>query len=133
MADENSLKREHRIDSSDAARPAAQLGDEPQHYAQGLKPKPRVIVSVEYEELVGETVPRGGKDISGRPMKPAKLILRTTTYDDGTLIDTTVGEDSGGYQDYLKGIENKDSGQSGSTRLRTQTKKPTAPKKSSKE
>lgn len=121
------LKREFRIDSSDAARPAAQLGDEPQHYAQGLKPKPRIITDVSYEVIVGETVPRG----KNKPV--AALILKTTTYDDGVTIDTTVGEDNADYQDYLRGAKRIADGGSSSTRLRQPTKKPTAPKKASKE
>lgn len=120
-----SLKREYRIDSSDAARPAATLDSEPFHYAQGLKPKPRVIVSTEYEELP-ETVSRG------KGVAPGKLILRVTTYDDGTTIDTTVGEDNVLYQDHLRGIERGNAGDSGSTRKRSLTKKPAAPKSSSK-
>lgn len=116
------LKREFRIDSSDAARPQAQIGDEPYAYAQGLKPKPRVILETTYEECEGEAVPRG----KNKPM--AKLILKTTTYDDGTTIDTTVGEDNVGYQDFLRGAATIAAGGSGSTRLRRPTKKPAAPK-----
>lgn len=127
MAGEQSLKREHRIDSTDAARPQAQLGDEPQHYAQGLKPKPRVITSVEYTKLEGETVPRG------KNLPVAAMILKTTTYDDGVTVDTTVGEDNAGYQDFLRGAASISAGGSGSTRRRTQPRKPTAPKKASKE
>lgn len=127
MADESiSLKREHRIDSSDSARPAAQLGDEPQHYAQGLKPKPRVIVSVEYNVLDEQV-----KVMKGKP--PAKLVLKTVTYDDGTTVDTTIGELNEQYQQYLLGVSNKAEGKAESTRLRTQPRKPTTPKKSSKE
>ncbi len=120
MADENSLKREYRIDSSDSARPAATLDMEPQHYAQGLKPKPRVIESVEYEVIDG-AVSRG-KD------KPsANLILKTVTYDDGTQIDTTVGEDNELYQQHLKGLTKTSSG-ARSTRVHTPKRKPEAPK-----
>ena len=125
---QDTIKREFRIDSTDSARPQADINSEPTFHAQGLKPKPRVIKTVVYEELEGELVPRGGKDISGRPLRPAKLILKTTTYDDGTTVDTTVGEDNGDYQDYLNGIEkNADGG--GSTRLRSPTKAPKSPKK----
>jgi len=120
MPDENSLKREHRIDSSDSARPAATLDSETAAYAQGLKPKPRVIVSVEYEEIEG-LVPRGKKE------PPAKLILKTTTYDDGITIDTTVGEDNELYQQHLKGLT-KTSRAAKSTRRHAPTRKPEAPK-----
>ena len=121
MADEGSLKREHRIDSSDSARPAATLEAEPQHYAQGLKPKPRAIVSVEYEELE-EKVSRG----KNLPM--ASVILKTVTYDDGVTVDTTVGEDNAGYQDHLLG-RTKTSAAAKSTRVHRPTKKPVASKK----
>lgn len=121
-----SLKREHRIDSTDAARPAAQLGDEPYHYAQGLKPKPRVITSVEYTVL-DEKVSNG----KGKP--PVSLILKTVTYDDGTLIDTTVGEYNEGYQQFLIDGKKKEEGKAQSTRLRAQPKKPTNTKAKSKE
>jgi len=120
MADENSQKREFRIDSSDSARPAATLDAEPFHYAQGLKPKPRVITDVSFEEIEG-SVPRGDK----KP--PAALILKTTTYDDGVQIDTTVGEDNEQYQQYLLG-KTKTSAASKSTRVHTPKRKPEAPK-----
>ena len=118
MANE-SLKREHRIDSSDSARPPATLEAQTQHYAQGLKPKPRVIVDTNYEEL-DSTVPRG----KNQPV--AQLILKTTTYDDGTTVDTTVGEDNEGYQQFLRGIT-AESKQTGATRQHTPKKKPAAP------
>ena len=119
MAD--SLKREHRIDSSDSARPAATLAAEPFHYAQGLKPKPRVLVEVSYEEL-DQQVSRG----KGKPL--AKVVLKTATYDDGTTVDTTVGEDNVDYQDFLMG-RTKTTANAKSTRVHTPKKKPTAPKK----
>lgn len=115
-----SLKREHRIDSSDSARPAATLEAEPYHYAQGLKPKPRVIVDVSYEEL-------DEKVMRGKNMPLAAVVLRTATYDDGTTVDTTVGEDNVEYQDYLKGRTKQAAGTS-STRVHTPKRKPTTPK-----
>lgn len=115
MADE-SRKREYRIDSSDSARPPATVSDEPYHYAQGLKPKPRVIVTTEYEEL-DEKVSRG----KNLPM--AKLILKTTTYDDGTIVEGTVGEDNVSYKEYLAGVRPESEG-TVSTRRHTPTKKP---------
>lgn len=126
MPEENSLKREFRIDSSDSARPAATLDSECQHYAQGLKPKPRIITDVSYEEIDG-TVPRGKK------LPPAKLILKTTTYNDGITIDTTVGEDNEGYRNYLLGIsKDADAGGDRTTRAHTPKRKPAAPKKAAK-
>ena len=122
-----SLKREHRIDSSDSARPQATLGSEPYAYAQGLKPKPRVIDKVEYEEIDG-ALPRGMNPSTGKPMPAAKLILKTVTYDDGVTIDTTVGEDNEGYQQHLIGATNS-SGSAKSTRVHTPKRKPAAPKK----
>lgn len=121
MADDGSLKREYRIDSSDSARPAATLEAEPFHYAQGLKPKPRVLKSVEFEVLEGQFVPRGKKQ------PPAQLVLRTATYDDGTTIDCTVGEDNEEYQQYLTGTLNIEQGSDQSTRVHRPTRKPEAP------
>ncbi len=118
---EEGLKREHRIDSTDSARPVATLDAEPYHYAQGLKPKPRVIKSVEYEVIEG-VVPRGKKE------PPAKLILKTTTYDDGTTIDTTVGEDNELYQQHLKGLTKTSRG-ARSTRRHQPVRKPEASQK----
>lgn len=124
MAEENqgSLKREHRIDSSDAARPAAQLNDEPRYFAGGLKPKTRIIKTVEYTVL-------DEKVFAGKGKKPLSMILRTVTYDDGITVDTTVGEDNEGYQQFLIDGANLKAGKSGSTRLRTQPRKPSTPKK----
>jgi len=121
MPEENSMKREHRIDSSDSARPQATLDAEPYHYAQGLKPKPRVIESVDFEVLEGQVVTRGKK------LPPAQLILKTTTYDDGTIIDTTVGEDNEQYQQYLLGKSKAAAGPQ-TTRVHTPKRKPEAPK-----
>jgi hypothetical protein len=115
---EEGIKREHRIDSSDSARPPATLESETTYYAQGLKPKIRVITGVSYQEL-DETVSRG----KNKPV--AKLILKTTTYDDGTAVDTTVGEDNILYQQHLQGIEREAAGDDTTTRRRTPVRKPT--------
>ena len=123
-----SLKREHRIDSSDSARPAATLEAEPYHYAQGLKPKPRIIKDVAFEELE-MTVPRGINPATGKPMAPAKVILKTVTYDDGVTIDTELGEDNDEYQQYLLGQSTKSNGSSKSTRVHRPKAKTRAPKK----
>jgi len=121
------VKKEYRIDSSDSARPSATLDSETAAFAQGLKAKPRVIVSVDYEHLEGQFVSRGKDLNTGREKPPAKLMLKTTTYDDGMSIDKTVGEDNPDYQDYLQGIANiKTSG--GTTRRHTPKRKPAAPK-----
>ena len=120
----DSIKREFRIDSSDAAKPPAQLETEARYYAQGLKPKPRVIVDVNYEELDEYTMAR--KDCPS-----VRLVLKTTTYDDGVLIDTTVGELNEGYLAHKRGEARKTDGNTG-TRKRQPTKKPTAPKAASK-
>ena len=120
------IKREFRIDSSDSARPAADINSEPHYHAQGLKPKPRVIAKTEYSAL--DAVVSRGKN---KPV--AKVILRTVTYDDGVTIDTTVGEDNVGYQQFLIDGKSRSEGKSGSTRLHAQPKAPTNSKKSSKE
>jgi len=117
---EESLKREFRIDSSDSARPAATLDSECQHYAQGLKPKARIISGVAYRKLEGQTVPRG------KNIPPAQLFVKTTTYDDGTEIDTTVGEDNPEYQNHLKGIERHLAG-TAATRRFAPVRKPAKP------
>lgn len=94
MAEGTGVKKEFRIDSSDAARPQATLDSETKYYAQGLKPKARVIENIVYEET--------GEVAQTRKGKPVKLILKTTTYDDGVTVDTTVGEENEEYQQYLK-------------------------------
>jgi hypothetical protein len=105
MADDKSIKREFRIDSSDSARPPATLQAETMYYAQGLKPKVRTIVNETYSPLE--------KFIPASKGQPAsRLILKVTTYDDGVEVDTTVGENNPGYQDYLRGITRKAEGTS---------------------
>jgi hypothetical protein len=127
MANEGTgVKREYRIDSSDAARPAATLEAEPRYFAQGLKPKTRTPVSVVYEELDGEFVERG------KHQPPAKLVLKTVTYDDGSTRDCTVGEDNRDYMEYKAGRYNIEKGGSTSTRKRQpKAKAPKAAKKGS--
>ena len=95
MADEGTgVKREYRIDSSDSARPPATLQSEPHYYAQGLKPKVRILKEVIYEDT--GTVARTTKG------EPVKLILKTKVYDDGTTADCVVGEQNVEYQEYLR-------------------------------
>jgi hypothetical protein len=121
------VKKEYRIDSSDSARPPATLDSETAAFAQGLKAKPRVIVDVTYEALEGQFVSRGKDTNTGRERPPAKLILKTTTYDDGMTIDKTVGEDNPDYLDFLQGVENS-KGSAATTRRHQPKRKPDAPK-----
>ncbi len=129
MAQENShemegrgTKREFRIDSDDAARPKAELNSEPQFFAQGLKPKARIPVDVTYELL--------DEWIAATKTTPAsQLVLKTTTYDDGTQVDTTVGELNEGYQDHLRGSKKGPQIPSKPTRVHKPARKPAAPKK----
>ena len=116
MANEG-IKKEFLIDSSDAARPQATIDSDTRFYAQGLKPKPRVPVRVDYEET--------GEIAKTRTGAPVKLILKTTTYDDGTTVDTTVGEENEMYQQFLKTGNSVPSQSSTPTRQR-------APKKAAK-
>jgi len=124
MPENESTKKEYRIDSSDSARPPATLESETAAYAQGLKGKARIITDVSYEEL-DQTIPRG-KDSLGHLLPPAKMILKTVTYDDGLTIDTTVGEDNYDYRQYLAGLT-KTTKEAQSTRRHTPTRKPTKP------
>jgi len=132
MANENShemegrgTKREFRIDSEDSARPKAELESETRYFAQGLKPKARVVADVAYEEL--------DEWIAATKTSPAsRLILRTTTYDDGTQVDTTVGEQNEGYQDHLRGGSAEHQASSKPTRMHKAKRKPEAPKKAAK-
>lgn len=90
MAD--GIKKEFRIDSSDSAKPPVTLQDEPRYYSD-IKPKKRVVSDVIYEDT--------GTVAKTRKGDRCKLILKTTVYDDGTLVTTTVGEDNENYQHFL--------------------------------
>ena len=115
--DPNSLKREYRIDSSDSARPPATLDSEPFAYAQGLKPKPRVIESTTFTVL-DQVITRG------KNLPNAKMILKRVRYDDGTEVDTTVGEDNEQYRQHLLGVDKEDSGRVRNTRVHRPEAKP---------
>ena len=94
MADQGSgVKKEFVIDSSDSARPPATLQSEPKYFSD-IKPKKRVLSSVVYEDT-GETA-------KTRKGDPVKLILKTSIYDDGVVVATTVGSDNEQYKDYLR-------------------------------
>jgi len=67
---QGSLKRETRIDSTDSARPAATINDEPPQFAQGLKPKKRKVVGTE------------------NIVQPDGQTVRVKTYDDGVKVTT---------------------------------------------
>jgi len=119
------VKKEFRIDSTDSARAPATINSEPHYYAQGLKPKPRTIVDVTYEET--------GEIAQTRTGKPVKIILKTTTYNDGVTIDTTVGEENEDYQSYLKTGLAFTNHSTGSTRVRKPKAKPVKAAKAAKE
>ena len=92
MADEG-RKREFVIDSSDSARPPATLQSEPKYFSD-IKPKKRVLVDIIYEETGDVAKTKKGKAV--------KLILRTAVYDDGVLVQKTVGEENEEYQEFLR-------------------------------
>lgn len=71
-----SEKKEFRISSQDAARPAATIHDEARYFAQGLKPE----VNVEVETTVGV-------DADGNA-------IRRTVYNTGMVRDTFISEES---------------------------------------
>ena len=51
MAEEGTgIKREYRIDSSDAARPAATLEADPKYFAQGQPPAQLILKTVTYDD-----------------------------------------------------------------------------------
>lgn len=127
MAQENThemegrgTKREFRIDSDDSARPKAELESETRYFAQGLKPKTRVAVDVSYD-MLDEWIP-------ATKTEPAtQLILKTTTYDDGTQVDTTVGEKNEGYQESVLGKKAGPNHSAKPTRVHRPKRKPAKP------
>lgn len=90
MAEEGK-KREFLIEADEKS--PVTLQDEPRYFSD-IKPKKRHIVDVIYDET-GEVAQTKRGD-------PVKLILKTTVYNDGTTVDTTVGEENEGYQTFLK-------------------------------
>lgn len=87
------IKKEFRIDSSDAARPPATLDSEPKYY-NNIKPKKRVLVDIVYED--------SGEVAQTKRGKPCKLIRKTSIYNDGVTVDTTVGEDNEAYLEFKR-------------------------------
>jgi hypothetical protein len=92
MAQEG-IKKEFRIDSSDAARPQVTIHDEPRYFSD-IKPKKRVLSDVIYEPT--------GEVSQTRVGKPVEIILKTSIYDDGVLVQTTVGSDNEGYREFKR-------------------------------
>ena len=87
------IKKEFRIDSSDSAKPAVTLQDEPRYFSD-IKPKKRVISDIVYEDT--------GEIAKTKKGKPVRLILKTSIYDDGTTVTTTVGEENEAYQEFVR-------------------------------
>jgi hypothetical protein len=91
MAD--GIKKEFVIDSSDSAKPPVTLQDEPRYFSD-IKPKKRVVSDIIYEDT--------GEVAKTRKGKAVKLILKTSIYDDNTIVTTTVGEENEAYQEFLR-------------------------------
>lgn len=85
------IKKEFVIETDEKS--PVTLQDEPKYFSD-IKPKKRHIVDVIYEDT--------GEVAKTRKGKPCKLILKTTVYNDGVTVDTTVGEDNENYQHFLK-------------------------------
>lgn len=90
MAEEG-RKREFRIETDEKS--PVTLQDEPKYFSD-IKPKKRHLVDVIYEET--------GEVAQTKRGAPVKLIQKTSIYNDGTTVDTTVGEENEGYQTFLK-------------------------------
>ncbi len=90
---ESGIKKEFLIDSSDSAKPPVTLQDEPRYFSD-IKPKKRILKDIVYEET--------GEVAKTKVGDPVKLILKTSIYDDGVIVQTTIGEDHEGYQEYLR-------------------------------
>lgn len=90
MAEEGT-KREFRIEADEKS--PVTLQDEPKYFSD-IKPKKRHIVDVIYED--------SGEVAQTKRGKPCKLILKTTIYNDGVTVDTTVGEENEAYQQFLR-------------------------------
>lgn len=88
---EESRKREFVIEADEKS--PVTLQDEPKYFSD-IKPKKRHIVDIIYEDT--------GEVAQTRKGDRCKLILKTTIYNDGTTVDTTVGEENEGYQHFLK-------------------------------
>jgi len=87
------IKKEFRIDSSDSAKPPVTLQDDPRYFSD-IKPKKRVLVDIVYEET--------GEVAKTRKGKPCALILKSSVYDDGVVVTTTVGEENESYQEFKR-------------------------------
>jgi len=87
------IKKEFRIDSSDSAKPPVTLQDEPRYFSD-IKPKKRIVTDIIYEDT--------GEVAKTRKGKAVKLILKTSVYDDGVVVQTTVGEENEAYQEYVR-------------------------------
>lgn len=90
MAEEG-RKREFVIEADEKS--PVTLQDEPRYFSD-IKPKKRHLVDVIYEET--------GEVAQTRRGDRCKLILKTSVYNDGTTVDTTVGEQNEGYQTFLR-------------------------------
>lgn len=90
MAEEG-RKREFIIEADEKS--PVTLQDEPRYFSD-IKPKKRHLVDVIYEET--------GEVAQTRRGDRCKLILKTSVYNDGVTVTTTVGEENEGYQTFLK-------------------------------
>lgn len=90
MAEEG-RKREFIIEADEKS--PATLQDEPRYFSD-IKPKKRHLVDVIYEET--------GEVSQTRRGDRCKLILKTSVYNDGVTVSTTVGEENEGYQTFVK-------------------------------
>lgn len=90
MAEEG-RKREFVIEADEKS--PVTLQDEPRYFSD-IKPKKRHLVDVIYEET--------GEVAQTRRGERCKLILKTSVYNDGTTVDTTVGEQNEGYQTFVR-------------------------------
>jgi len=87
------IKKEFVIDSSDSAKPPVTLQDEPRYFSD-IKPKKRVLADIIYEETGEVAKTRKGKAVT--------LILKSSVYNDGCVVTTTVGEENEAYQEFKR-------------------------------
>lgn len=90
MAEEGN-KREFLIEADEKS--PVTLQDEPKYFSD-IKPKKRHLIDVIYEETNEVAQTKRGK--------PCRLIHKTSVYNDGCTVDTTVGEENEGYQTFVK-------------------------------
>lgn len=90
-----SVKKEYRIDSSDSARPAASMDDQPYQTLQmGYKPEEHALVDIIYDET--------DEVISTRTGDQVQVVVRTKIFDNGDTAVSAIGANNAEYKEFLR-------------------------------